>query len=102
MAPIHATHKRHVVCGRVCLHESLFDSFVRRRNGDREAVREWAAGVLGEWTGGAHANDEPGDEFEFWRTRYAEKWPAADAAAPKHARPTPPWYKPAPPKAVNS
>lgn len=80
MAPIHTSHRRHVVCGRVCLHESQFDEFVRRRNGAREAVRTWAASVVDDWTQGAHAAEEPGDSFDFWRARYAETWPTSAAA----------------------
>lgn len=79
MAPIHdRSHRSHAHCGRVCLHASLFSEFVRRRNhadADRE-VRDWALAVDREWSdGGPHAQDEPGDPFEFWKARYAERWP---------------------------
>lgn len=85
MAPIHDTsHRKHAVCGRVCLHASLFNDFVRRRNhgdADRE-IRKWAEGVVDEWTTGAFERVEPGDMFDFWKARYAERWPADKAAAP--------------------
>lgn len=97
MAPIHTSHKRHVVCGKVCLHESQFDEFVRRRSGAREVVRTWAAAVVDDWTSGAHADDEPGDAFDFWRARYADTWPASSAAAQKPQQINPgPVYQKAP------
>lgn len=71
-------HRKHAVCGRVCLHASLFGEFVRRRNhadADSE-VRTWAGAVLSEWS---DRPDEPGDPFDFWRTRYEEKWPPVKA-----------------------
>lgn len=80
-APLHDTaHKKHAHCGRVCLHASLFSEFVRRRNhpaADQE-IRDWAMVVEGEW---AEKPEETGDPFDFWRARYAEKWPAATAPA---------------------
>jgi hypothetical protein len=80
-APLHdTTHKSHAHCGRICLHSSLFGEFVRRRghaDADRE-VRDWALQVDREWSdGGAKAHLEPGDSFDFWRARYAERWPVA-------------------------
>jgi uncharacterized protein YdaU (DUF1376 family) len=79
-APIHDTsHRKHAHCGRVCLPAVLFSEFVRRRNhasADRE-IRDWALAVELEWADGPRAGDEPGDPFDFWKARYAEKWPAA-------------------------
>lgn len=79
-APLHDTsHRNHAQCGRICLHASLFGEFVRRRghaNAERE-VSDWASAVAKDWVeGGAHAHDEPGDPFDFWRARYEERWPA--------------------------
>ena len=77
-APIHDTsHRKHAICGRICLHASLFGDFVRRRNHDgaETEIRDWANAVLDEWTGGPHRTTEPGDQFEFWKARYAERWP---------------------------
>lgn len=78
MAPIHdRSHRQHALCGRVCLHASQFNDFVRRRNhpnADQE-IREWAASVLDAWSIGPHAQTEPGDPYDFWRARYAETWP---------------------------
>lgn len=80
MAPLHTTHKKHAHCGRICMHAGLFDEFVRRRNhdgADRE-IRDWASAVDLEWQeGGPYAHLEPGDSFDFWKARYAERWPAA-------------------------
>lgn len=84
LAPIHTTHKKHAHCGRVCLHASLFDEFVRRRNhaGADAEIRDWALAIDREWQeGGPHGADEPGDPFEFWKTRYAERWPATPVSA---------------------
>jgi hypothetical protein len=89
LAPIHTSHKNHVVCGKVCLHASQFDSFVRRRNGDDRLVRKWAEGVIDVWTKGVHAEDETGDEFDFWRARYAETWPTSAAAKAAPTAPAP-------------
>lgn len=78
-APLHLSHKGHAHCGRVCLHGSLFSEFVRRRNhadADQE-VRDWALAVEREWgPTGPKSDVEPGDAFDFWRARYAERWPA--------------------------
>lgn len=87
MAPIHDnSHRKHAHCGRVCLPAGLFSEFVGRRNhvnADRE-VRDWAMDVEREWgPGGPKAAIEPGDAYDFWRERYAEKWPAAAPAAKK-------------------
>ena len=76
---------KHAHCGRVCLHASQFSEFVRRRNHANadDEIRRWCLEVEREWSdGGPHAQDEPGEPFEFWRTRYAEKWPAV-ATKPK-------------------
>lgn len=84
-------HRKHAHCGRVCLHASLFGEFVRRRNhdgADRE-VRDWALEVEREWgPGGIHADTEPGDAFDFWRTQYDLRWPATkvDPRVPQWAR----------------
>lgn len=93
LAPIHdASHRKHAVCGRVCLHASLFNDFVRRRNHDDadQEIREWAAGVVDEWTTGLFQTVEPGDSFDFWKARYAEKWPAA---APVSSSKVPAWLR---------
>lgn len=93
MAPIHdASHKKHAICGRVCLYASQFNEFVRRRNHDNAdtEVRQWAAGVVDAWTSGAFATVEPGDSLDFWKARYAEQWPAA-AIGP--VKPMPEWYR---------
>jgi hypothetical protein len=86
LSPIHdRSHRAHAVCGRVCLHASLFNDFVRRRNhddADRE-VRTWADGVIDAWTDGPFRSIEPGDPFDFWKARYAEQWPAATSNASK-------------------
>ncbi len=93
MAPIHdRSHHKHAICGRVCLHASLFNDFVRRRNtpnADQE-IRAWAAGVIDAWTTGVFQATEPGDSFEFWKARYAETWPMATAAT---ASKTPAWVQ---------
>lgn len=84
MAPIHdRSHRQHALCGRVCLHASQFGEFVRRRNHDAAdaEVRGWASDVIDDWTSGPHGHTEPGDQFDFWRLRYAERWPAVDASA---------------------
>lgn len=90
MAPIHdRSHRQHAVCGRICLHASLFGQFVRRRNtptADQD-IRKWAERIIDDWTTGAHAEDEPGDEFDFWRAQYDAQWPATVAAAPSSKLP---------------
>lgn len=79
MAPLHDnSHRKHAHCGRVCLPASLFSEFVRRRNhpdADKE-LREWAMTVEREWESPEKSRLEPGDAFEFWKARYAERWPA--------------------------
>lgn len=83
-APLHRTHKQHAHCGRVCLHASLYDEFVRRRNHPSAAkeIDDWCMEVEREWgDDGPHAHDEPGDAFDFWKARYAERWPAASVKA---------------------
>ena len=86
-APIHDTsHRKHAHCGRVCLPAALFGEFVRRRNhdgADRE-IRDWALGIEREW---ADKPDEPGEPFEFWKARYAEKWPVLPSVKPSTPAP---------------
>lgn len=86
LAPIHdKSHLKHAVCGRVCIAAAQFGEFVRRRNHDgaEAEIRAWANRIVDLWTHGAHANDEPGEIFDFWRARYAETWPPSSAAAPR-------------------
>ena len=72
----------------------LFDEFVRRRNTLNAAseIIDWAVLTDNDWAdGGKFADVEPGDAYEFWKARYAEKWPApqpskADARLPAWAR----------------
>lgn len=93
MAPLHdRSHFKHAVCGRVCLHASLYGEFVRRRNHpDADAeVRKWADETIDAWTSGEHAGDEPGDPFEFWKLQYAARWPATLQATGTDRR-TPQW-----------
>lgn len=81
-APIHATHKKHAVCGRICVPADLHSEFVRRRNhpdADTE-LRGWYLVVDREWLDGPFANQEPGDAFAFWKARYDEQWPAPQKA----------------------
>lgn len=91
-APLHdRSHRNHAHCGRICLHASLFGELVRRRNhaeADRE-IREWALAIDRDWQeGGPHGSDEPGDQFDFWKARYAERWPAtANNTPPSKAAP---------------
>jgi hypothetical protein len=77
-------HRRHVFCGRSCVTQVLHTQFLKRRHhrGADAELRSWYADVDGEWTTGAHSADEPGDEFDFWRDRYAEHWPANGAVQP--------------------
>lgn len=89
-APLHdMSHRKHALCGRVCLHASQFNDFVRRRNHDGAdaEVNTWAFSVIQEWTDGAMKAVEPGDPFDFWRARYDEKWPAPRASTPDRRRP---------------
>lgn len=84
-APLHPTHHRaHAHCGRVCVPAALHDTFRRERNhqdADRE-LRDWYLVIEREWGPNGLKAQEPtgGDEFRFWRARYAEQWPAAPAA----------------------
>lgn len=81
------THRTHALCGRVCLPSGLFQEFLRRRNhpqADTE-IRRWAAGVIDAWTTGAHAQEEPGDVFGFWRRQYDDRWPAPQAGPKSRA-----------------
>ena len=78
-APLHTSHKSHAHCGRVCLHATLFDEFKRRRghlDADRE-IRDWALEVERQWE---QFDGEPGNPFDFWRARYAERWPTSPQA----------------------
>lgn len=92
-APLHASHKNHAHCGRVCLHASLYSEFVRRRN-HPDAEREidtWALEVEREWgPDGPRGQEETGDAFDFWRARYAEKWPPSQAALGAKPKPVAP------------
>lgn len=78
------SHRNHAHCGRVCLHSSLFDEFVRRRNhpGAQRELDAWTTEVEREWgPDGPRASEEPGDPFAFWKARYEDKWPSSRSAA---------------------
>lgn len=82
-SPLHVSHKTHAHCGRICLHASLFDEFKRRRNHDDAdaELRAWALEIERQWgQGGPFERAETGDAFDFWRARYAERWPPDPAA----------------------
>lgn len=84
-------HRKHAHCGRVCLPAALFGEFERRRNHDNanRELRDWAMEVEREWgPGGSKSGLEPGDVYDFWKARYAERWPAATAIADRR---TPSW-----------
>ena len=77
-APAHRAHLSHAACGRVCVPGALHGEFVRRRNhtdADKE-LRSWYLEVDKDWQSGAHALQEPGDSFQFWKARYEERWPS--------------------------
>lgn len=91
-APLHASHRTHASCGRVCVPAALHGEFVRRRNHDGadKELRDWYLVVDQQWSeGGEFGTVEPGDAFVFWKARYAEKWPAP--VATKDTRPE--WMK---------
>jgi uncharacterized protein YdaU (DUF1376 family) len=88
-APIHASHKKHAACGRVCVPADLHSRFVRARNhndADSE-LRKWYQRVDDEWSVGAKKDaNTGGDDYRFWRARFDEQWPDASAAKrPSHA-----------------
>lgn len=94
-APLHDTsHKKHVHCGRVCVHSSQHDAFVRRRNhlqADQE-LRDFYTAIDDAWSTPPLDTVEPGDPFDFWRARYDERWPAPmKAAARRPAEQQPQW-----------
>lgn len=90
-APLHDTsHKKHALCGRVCLPAQLYSEFVTRRNHDNaeQEIETWALAVLTEWGDGAFRTVEPGDPWEFWKARYKEQWPAPANAKADPRRPS--------------
>lgn len=80
--------------GRVCLHESQFEAFVRMWPGTdadekRRAVETWVSGVHDAWTTGARRDDVPqANSFEFWRARWDERWQAGSSKARELRRAT--------------
>lgn len=78
LAPLHATHRHHASCGRICVPAGLHAQFMRHRNhlnADQE-LRAWYLEVEREWAVGTHQHDSPGaDAFAFWRARFDEQWP---------------------------
>lgn len=79
-APLHQTHKTHAACGRVCVPADLHERFVRALNrDDADAVlRTWYTAVDDEWSVGAKKDANPGgNDYQFWRDRFSEKWPPA-------------------------
>tara|TARA_R110000868_G_scaffold282494_1_gene542789 strand:+ start:45 stop:1064 length:1020 start_codon:yes stop_codon:yes gene_type:complete len=91
-APLHATHRAHAACGRVCVPATLHQQFVQALNRDTAdaELRAWYSTVNTTWTDGVHKDDNPGaDAFRFWRDRINEHWPPHQSpAAPttRHAR----------------
>lgn len=83
-APLHQTHKAHAHCGRVCVPGDLHGQFVRSRNSpdaDKE-LRDWYLAVDLEWSVGSKKDTNTGgNDYRFWRARFDERWPSADAAS---------------------
>lgn len=92
--PLHASHKTHAHCGRVCVPGDLHSQFVRSRHHDGadQELRDWYLAVEQEWTVGAkkHANTG-GNDYRFWRARFDEKWPDESQAAKTPKAPTTPY-----------
>ena len=55
-APLHATHRAHAACGRVCVPATLHQQFVQALNRDTAdaELRAWYSTVNTTWTGGVH------------------------------------------------
>jgi hypothetical protein len=71
-------HLRHGVCGRVCLHETQFEQFVRKFGATPDvavtAVKAWAASVLEAWDKPPLLNRPiQGNNFQWWDARW-EEW----------------------------
>jgi uncharacterized protein YdaU (DUF1376 family) len=82
-APIHQSHIKHAACGRVCVPADLHSKFTRALNRDDadKVLRDWYTVVDHDWSVGSRkADNVGGDDYQFWRARFDEKWPAADVA----------------------
>lgn len=77
-------HMRHAICGRVCLHETQFEQFVKKLGGDKSAdrVRDWANALMVIW--GEHGDKRnitiQGNNFAWWDARWTE-WQGSPKAA---------------------
>jgi hypothetical protein len=83
-------HLRHAVCGRVCLHNTQFQQFVRKFGGLSDAaereVRAWAEELLAAWDA-APLISQPiqGTSFQWWDARW-EEWQGRPEAVHGAAR----------------
>lgn len=84
-APLHTSHRTHAACGRICVPADLHSQFVRARHHDGadKELRDWYLAVDDEWTIGAKREANPGgNDFAFWRARFAERWPPEPVVKP--------------------
>lgn len=78
-------HLRHKVCGRVCLHETQFEQFVRKLGGvELDAAHQiatWARGLLDAWDLPPLLNKPiQGNNFQWWDARWIE-WQGSPTAS---------------------
>lgn len=75
-------HRSHAMCGVVCFPSSAYESCAKKLGGDEEKLRAWAAGVLDTWQRKVDAGEAipDGDDFAFWRHRWAESFGSTKAA----------------------
>lgn len=74
-------HKNHACCGKVCLHSSQFETFVKMASSQADANR-YVREFFGVWddryqTGDRSAEIIGDDAFDFWRARWSETHPTA-------------------------
>lgn len=91
-------HVRHKACGRVCLHETQFEQFVRKLGGDPAAaamaVKEWARETLDTWELPPLMNKPiQGTTFQWWDARW-EEWQGSPKAVEQPRASQMPSYTP--------
>lgn len=77
-------HRKHAICGKVCLHSSQFSQFCQLVTGKEpdpaDYVTKFFRGWIVRYTSGDRATDIPeADIFDFWRDRWRESHPAKQA-----------------------
>lgn len=69
-------HRSHAVCGVVCVPASAWEGMLAKLGGNADRLSGWIGGVMTLWQAKVNAGEAvpDGDDFAFWRHRWAESF----------------------------